>query len=148
MTKDEWLECCQGALEAHHITNFHPLEICDVGREVQGHCLQPPPMSLLSYAMKLANVLLYVREAGRVAPVLVNSWYRDRIYNNKIGGVPYSMHLTCGAADITKVDHTPDEVAEILEQHPDSDLFGIGRYNTFTHIDIRGMLGRRSPARW
>jgi len=39
-------------------------------------------------------------------------------------------------------------VAAMLEAHPLSDQFGIGNYNTFTHIDIRGMLGRRSPARW
>jgi len=58
------------------------------------------------------------------------------------------MHLTGGAADVVKIGFTPDEVADILERHPDSDQFGIGRYKTFTHIDIRGMIGRRSPARW
>jgi hypothetical protein len=47
-----------------------------------------------------------------------------------------------------KVGVTPDEVADILEAHPDSDGFGIGRYESFTHIDIRGMIERDAPARW
>jgi uncharacterized protein YcbK (DUF882 family) len=58
------------------------------------------------------------------------------------------MHMTCGAADVVKVGVTPDEVADILEAHPDSDGFGIGRYESFTHIDIRGMIERDAPARW
>ena len=58
------------------------------------------------------------------------------------------MHMTCGAADVVKIGFTPAEVADILENHPDSDQFGIGRYATFTHIDIRGMIGRSAPARW
>ena len=69
-------------------------------------------------------------------------------YNKKIGGVPWSMHLTCGAADIVKVGYTPSQVADMLEAHPLADKLGIGRYNTFTHVDIRGWLGREAPARW
>jgi len=80
--------------------------------------------------------------------VRVNSWYRDSSYNHRIGGVALSMHLTCGAADVVKAGFTPAEVADILENHPDSGQFGIGRYKNFTHLDIRGMIGRAAPARW
>ena len=118
MTKDEWVDVCGHALEAAGIQNFHPLEIADVGRE---------SVTTLHGS---------------------HSWYRDSAYNHRIGGVPGSMHLTCGAADVTKAGFTPDEVADILERHPDSDEFGIGRYKTFTHIDIRGRIGRNAPARW
>ena len=58
------------------------------------------------------------------------------------------MHLTLGASDIVKVGRSPSEVADMLEGHPDAKLLGIGRYKSFTHVDIRGMIGRPSPARW
>ena len=154
MTKDEWVEVCGEALEAGGIEHFHPLEICDVGRESLGTKLyQPwklrvPPLHLIHNAILLCRVLLDLRSSRRVMPVRVNSWYRDSSYNHRIGGVSKSMHLTCGAADVVKSGFTPSEVADMLEAHPDSAQFGIGRYKTFTHIDIRGMIGRSAPARW
>jgi hypothetical protein len=154
MTRNEWVEVCGEALEREGIDQFHPLEICDVGREApatsiyEPHQLRAPPAHLTSNAILLCRVLCYLRAAVRPMPVLVNSWYRDSTYNQRIGGVVQSMHLSCGAADVTKAGFTPDEVADILERHPNSDEFGIGRYKTFTHIDIRGMIGRPAPARW
>ena len=153
MTKDEWVDVCGQALEAAGIQNFHPLEICDVGRKsvtalYGSHALTRPPTYMIANAIMLCRVLRDLRAAVRPMPVLVNSWYRDSTFNHRIGGVPQSMHLTCGAADVVKAGFTPDEVADILERHPDSDEFGIGRYKTFTHIDIRGMIGRPAPARW
>jgi hypothetical protein len=148
MTRDEWVEVCGEALGDGCIEHFHPLEICDVGREGHGAVLLAPRPNLIINAIRLCRVLLYLREAVRPTSVLVNSWFRSSIYNARIGGVPRSMHLTCGAADVTKVGFAPDEVADILERHPDSDEFGIGRYKTFTHIDIRGRIGRDAPARW
>ena len=154
MTKDEWVEMCGKALAVEDIESFHPLEIADVGRKAPDaqlygdQRLVSPPFHLVPNAIKLCHVLCDLREAVKTTPVLVNSWYRDIIYNHRIGGVSRSMHLTCGAADVTKPGFTPSEVADILERHPDSSKFGIGRYKTFTHIDIRGMIGRPSPARW
>ena len=154
MTRNEWIEACGVVLEREGINQFHPLEICDVGREApatsiyEPHQLKAPPLHLISKAILLCRVLCDLRAAVRPMPVLVNSCYRDSTYNHRIGGVVQSMHLTCGAADVTKVGFTPDEVADILERHPNSDEFGIGRYKTFTHIDIRGMIGRPAPARW
>ena len=148
MTKDEWVEVCGAALESEGVDHFHPLEICDVGREAHQTILTAPSPHLIPNAIKLCRVLCDLRAAVRPMSVLVNSWYRSTTYNHIIGGVPRSMHLTCGAADVTKVGFTPDEVADILERHPDSDQFGIGRYRTFTHIDVRGMIGREAPARW
>ena len=154
MTKSDWVEVCGEALAAEGVEHFHPLEICDAERESPRTRLyfpvrlRVPPLHLIPNAILLCRVLLYLRSARRPMPVRVTSWYRDSSYNHKIGGVAKSMHLTCGAADVTKVGFTPDEVADMLEDHPDSDQFGIGRYKTFTHIDIRGMIGRVAPARW
>jgi len=154
MTKDKWVEICGEALAAESIKHFHPLEICDVGRlcaespPFPARRLRVPPVYLISNAILLCRVLLDLRSARRPMPVRVNSWYRDSSYNHRIGGVALSMHLTCGAADVVKAGFTPAEVADILENHPDSGQFGIGRYKNFTHLDIRGMIGRAAPARW
>ena len=154
MTKDDWVEVCGEALATEGIEHFHPLEICDVGRQshetrlYEPWRLRVPPLHLIPNAIMLCRVLCDLRSARRPMPVRVNSWYRDSSYNHRIGGVRWSMHLTCGAADIVKAGFTPAEVADMLENHPDSDQFGIGRYERFTHIDIRGMIGRAAPARW
>ena len=154
MTKNEWVEVCGEALEAEGIDHFHPLEICDAGRvcaassSFPAQRLKVPPAHLISNAIMLCRVLCDLRAARRPMPVRVNSWYRDSLYNHAIGGVTGSMHLTCGAADIIKPGFTPDEVADMLEDHPDAKLLGIGRYKSFTHLDIRGMITRPSPARW
>jgi len=154
MTRDEWVEVCGAALEREGIQHFHPLEIADVGREAPAtslykpYQLMAPPTYLIPRAILLCRVLRDLRSAIRPMPVRVSSWYRDSSYNLRIGGVARSMHMTCGAADVIKAGFTPDEVADILERHPDSGEFGIGRYKTFTHIDIRGRIGRNAPARW
>ncbi len=148
MTKSDWVDICGQRLEERDIKNFSALEICDVGRESKYTTLTAPSLELLENAYKLLDVLEWLREEGGAASVLINSWYRNRRYNDSIGGVTHSMHLTCGAADVTKVGFTPSQVADLLEKHPHKRLFGIGRYRSFTHVDVRGMIGRLSPARW
>ena len=148
MTRSEWVDVCDTRLRAAGINNFSSLEICDVGREYCGVQLSAPPLELLHNAIKLIDILAWVRSADGVAPVLIISWYRFREYNEAIGGVSHSMHMTLGAADIVKVGWTPSDVADLLEGHAAKSLFGIGRYKSFTHLDVRGMIGRLSPARW
>ena len=148
MTKNEWVSTCNSRLADRCIKNFSALEISDVGRVNQGVSLSAPPLWMLSNAYRLIDVLEWVREEGGVAPVLINSWFRDADYNRVVGGVSNSMHLTLGAADIVKIGTSPSELADLIEGHPQSDLLGLGRYNTFTHVDIRGMIGRSAPARW
>ena len=151
MTKDDWLEVCGKGLADLYTNvsgNFSALEICDVGRRSGSAVLSAPPVELLENAYKLIDVLEWLRAEDGTASVLVNSWYRSPEYNAAIGGVSHSMHLTLGAADIVKVGRSPSEVADMLKRHPHSKLFGLGRYKTFTHLDVRGMIGRLSPARW
>jgi len=152
MTKDDWVKTCGRYLSDRGIKNISALEICDVGREKLGPrrntILRTPPLELLENVWRLVGVLEWLREKNGTTGVLINSWYRDSRYNAAIGGVSHSMHLTCGAADIVKIGCIPSEVANMLEGHPDAKLFGIGRYKSFTHLDIRGMSGRSSPARW
>ena len=152
MTKDDWVGICGRLLSDRGIKNFSALEICDVGREKRGPyrsaILRTPPLKLLENVWRLVDVLEWLREKNGTTGVLVTSWYRDSRYNTAVGGAPRSMHMTCGAADIVKIGCIPSEVADMLEGHPDAKLFGIGRYKSFTHLDIRAMIGRPSPARW
>lgn len=75
-------------------------------------------------------------------PITITSGCRCRAYNQRVGGSPNSQHLLGRGADIQVRNVTPAEVAGYLERvYPGK--YGIGRYQTFTHIDSRG-----SAARW
>ena len=77
-------------------------------------------------------------------PITINSGYRTEDYNKsaKVGGSAYSQHLYGMAADIVVKGVSPAKVAEYAETLlPNSG--GIGRYDTFTHIDVR-----RQKSRW
>ena len=88
---------------------------------------------------RLVSILENVRRHF-TAPVTINSGCRCEAYNKKAGGVQNSQHVQGIAADIVVEGVKPALVASYLEsQHPDC---GIGRYNTFTHIDVRGYAAR------
>ncbi len=90
---------------------------------------------------ELASILDSLREHFN-SPVLVDSGCRCSSQNARIGGAKSSQHLLGRAADIKVEGHSPDEVADYLDQlYPN--FYGIGRYNTWTHIDSRD-----SKARW
>lgn len=151
MTRAEWLVCGQYLLDAHGVENFRAYEVADVGRRRGNVTLDAPPASLVLNAVILwEEVLDWVRnDLGDPAAVHVNSWYRDPDYNAAVGGASRSVHMTCAAADINKSGMTPGELARAIhDQHPDSDQLGIGLYNTFVHVDVRGFIDRSAPARW
>jgi uncharacterized protein YcbK (DUF882 family) len=73
-------------------------------------------------------------------PVRVNSGCRCPKHNRAIGGVRNSQHLRGTAADIRIDGVAPDVVASQAET---IDAFGgIGRYDTFTHLDVRERRAR------
>lgn len=89
--------------------------------------------------------LIGVLETARAyfnAPVFINSGHRCASYNKKVGGATNSEHLKGWASDIRVGGISPNEVADYLQaKYPGK--YGIGRYATFTHIDMRP-----TPARW
>ncbi|MCI0508604.1 peptidase M15-like protein [Chromohalobacter marismortui] len=76
-------------------------------------------------------------------PVIVTSGCRCPEYNAQIGGAEHSQHKLGRAADIQVKGVDPGEVhAYLVELYPGR--YGIGRYDTFTHVDTR----TDGPARW
>lgn len=75
-------------------------------------------------------------------PVIVNSGYRTPGYNTLIGGQTWSTHLMGIAADIQVKGVPPKEVYTYLTEKY-TKKYGIGKYETFTHIDTR-----QQKARW
>lgn len=72
-------------------------------------------------------------------PVYVHSGFRTAAHNADEGGVDNSTHLWGGAADVRVEDVPPSDVASWAE---DEGFGGVGRYDSFTHVDVKGK-GRR-----
>ena len=88
--------------------------------------------------------LLYFLEAIREKfdrPVTILSGCRCKKHNKYVGGKSRSRHLTGEAADIVVKDIPPSEVADYCSTLL-RDRGGLGRYKSFTHIDVRGHRAR------
>ena len=70
--------------------------------------------------------------------ITITSAYRCTEHNANVGGVKNSQHVKGTATDIQVSGMDPSEVQDSCEKFD-----GLGRYDTFTHIDSRG-----SKARW
>lgn len=73
------------------------------------------------------------------------SGYRSPEWNKRVGGEPNSLHMASKAADIMVIVASPADVAmyaEYLQAAGKIPLGGVGRYKTFTHIDVRGTMAR------
>jgi uncharacterized protein YcbK (DUF882 family) len=77
--------------------------------------------------------------------VIINIAYRPVWWEHQQGRSGTSQHCLGKAADIVISGMTPDEVADTIEKLIDEDKMeqgGLGRYNTFTHFDVRGYAAR------
>ena len=105
---------------------------------------QVPPIyhdNVIELAKNLQILRDYIKQ-----PISINSAYRHRAYNTRIGGKPNSMHLTASAADITVKSMSPRKLKGVIEKliaQKKMYFGGIGLYPGFVHVDIRD-----TPARW
>ena len=90
---------------------------------------------------ELLSVLEVVRTRFNM-PVKINSACRCEEYNEKIGGAYGSKHKQGIAADIVVKGINPEDVYKFLDNYMPN-TYGIGKYNSFTHIDVR-----KTKARW
>ncbi|HHV41964.1 MAG TPA: DUF882 domain-containing protein [Clostridiaceae bacterium] len=66
-------------------------------------------------------------------PIIINSGYRCPEHNRAVGGAAGSQHLYGTAADIVCPGASIQQVRQAAEKHFKNG--GIGRYNTYTHVD-------------
>lgn len=74
-------------------------------------------------------------------PIVITSGCRCWLRNHQVGGSDQSQHIIGRAADIKIVGVSADQVADyLLNKYPNT--LGIGRYDTFTHVDTRDGMAR------
>lgn len=102
------------------------------------------PDNILNNIKELAYQLQRLRDKFN-KPIKINSAYRCESHNKAIGGSKNSQHKLGLAADIVVKDKTPDEVYDFINKLQNLNMItkgGLGRYNTFTHFDVRGYIAR------
>ena len=88
----------------------------------------------------LVDILQQVRDHFGKA-VTITSAFRTASHNKKVGGATYSQHCYGEAADIKVSGVAASAVADYVETlMPNTG--GIGRYPTFTHVDVRTTKSR------
>tara|TARA_R110002153_G_scaffold160559_1_gene312917 strand:- start:224 stop:610 length:387 start_codon:yes stop_codon:yes gene_type:complete len=94
---------------------------------------------------KLAEQLQILRDKVK-KPIKINSAFRCANYNdNVIKGAKHSQHKLGKAADIVVSGMTPNDVHKLVCEMVELgqlNFGGIGKYNTFTHLDIRDKESR------
>ena len=80
-------------------------------------------------------------EAGRPL-VISGSGYRCPAHNRAVGGASGSQHMEGKAADYRIPGMSNEQQRQLAEKHfPDG---GVGFYNNFVHVDVRGRKARWS----
>jgi uncharacterized protein YcbK (DUF882 family) len=112
--------------------------------EFECKCGCDMPKEVLYNVQKVANQLQVLREL--TGSIKVNSAYRCPNHNKKIGGVSSSQHILGKACDIVISGYKPSKTFDLIESLiNEGELLqgGLGKYNNFTHYDIR-----KNKARW
>lgn len=120
--------------------NFSPQEFyCKCNKYCDGPSAYPDRTRHLAWTLQRIR-----DEVG--FPIRINSAYRCEQHNKDVGGAQYSKHLEGIAADIDVMGVPAAAVADRVQDLMETGAIpngGLGRYKTFTHVDIR-----QGPARW
>ena len=87
-----------------------------------------------------AKELDQYRELLGGRPLWVNSWYRPREVNKRVGGSKWSRHQYGDAIDIRSDYRSSQDIYRYLDKLHMSG--GLGRYFSFVHVDFRGYVAR------
>lgn len=120
--------------------NFSRVEFACKGESCCGHSA---PISLL-----LVTSLQRLRDMAseylaRDCPIRINSGFRCNVHNARVASEDTTKPHTLGiAADCACEFLTPYELATLAMQIEEFENGGIGIYQTFTHLDVRGYKAR------
>jgi len=93
------------------------------------------------YNIKLVYALQELRDLiGK--PIIINSAVRCKTHNQNVGGKPNSQHLLGAAADIKIKGMSTLILYGYAIQIERFKQGGIGLYDTFVHVDVRGSVAR------
>ena len=112
--------------------------------EFQCRCGCKMPSDLLANIESLVEELQVIRQVVE-SPITINSGYRCYSHNKAVGGAKNSQHLLGKAVDIVIKGHKPNDTHSLIELLIKDGVIlegGLGKYNTFTHYDIRGRKAR------
>lgn len=107
-------------------------------KEFRCHCCGQLPDGGMSPAL---IDLLETAHRHFDAPIIILSGYRCPKHNAEVGGALHSQHKLGTAADIRVHGYTPKQVHAHFDKWHEG---GLGRYKTFTHVDVRGTRHRWS----
>ncbi|MHB1688729.1 MAG: YcbK family protein [Ignavibacteriaceae bacterium] len=145
-------------LQKHNITNFTEGEI------LHGNNIEDIPNELIQNIFPTLKILQLIRTDINI-PVSINSSFRTPQHNAAIGGSPGSLHLYFNAIDFSVKGFTAANYSHLayrinarsyvtsIEFQEENriltpNIMGIGLYPNFIHIDTRGLLNLKAPARW
>ena len=112
--------------------------------EFSCNCGCKMPDFVESNVKELAENLQLLRDI--IGQINLTNAYRCEKHNAKVGGSVKSQHLVGKAADVQSKIFNPAQISLIVTNLMDAKLFdlgGVGLYDSFTHVDIRG-----TEARW
>ncbi|WP_353475339.1 N-acetylmuramoyl-L-alanine amidase [Salipiger sp. H15] len=131
-----------------HIRNFKPHEFLTMGgsnSNPSARCYNKnslPPRALWPNMRPLARALDEIRNRLG-APVKLTSVYRNPAYNGCLSGTASnSFHMQFKAADFQCAKGSPTDWRRVAQEVRSAGVFtgGIGIYNTFVHVDVRGQV--------
>ena len=145
-------------LQKNSIVNFTEAEI------LHKNSLSAIPEELIPNIFPTLKILQQIRTDLNI-PIKINSTFRTKEHNAAIGGSPNSLHLYFNAIDFSVKGFTAANynnlvyrinarcyITSIEFQEENRiltpSIMGIGLYPNFIHIDTRGLLGFKAPARW
>lgn len=101
---------------------------------------KPSPYGPMNVRQELVDFLNQLRlRFGH--SLIVTSGYRSPEHNKAVGGVPNSQHVKGLAADIRP--QNPAHLTDLWALANDmNETGGVGRYDTFVHVDRRGIRAR------